>query len=411
MRRESLWTVMTVVALGMLAGLHVVRRDSASALLQEGAPVQYMHKTQQLKPTTLGAPTKHTAMGEPQPHELKRGGDMGDEVIDMPIANALHDDGDMHVPAEVVAENNMMFDKQPKPLKSILRSLEKAKVNPKLLSLDKAHRRLKKQTLKAVYAGAPALSDPSDEAMYATKLETLGVNIGSHPSQGGLSTHGDVFIKTDGLEGSYSVSPAPQREMMHNTIGGDFFGHIGDALWTKEQIQAQARRAPAHALPTQALASLPHGSTSNGWCQCAGAGSGEHAKCECFAAAAKASKTVSLHMSCCKCGGDFPPGAAGHPSWAAPAKACSLCTTDCSKMAYNPLYNPYGIRDLDSRQVPSHHYICVLILLYVCPRNIVYDYVSPCSYISSVLILLCFQRQRPCTHSHIKPTYLACAYS
>ena len=211
MGRESLWTVLPVVALGLLAGLHVVRRDSASALLQEGAPVQYMPKTQQLTPTTLGAPTKHTAMGdvffgttkhpamgEPQPHEVKRGGDMGDEVIDMPIANALHDDGDMHVPAEVVAENNMMFDKQPKPLKSILRSLEKAKVNPKLLSLDKAHRRSKKQTLKAVYAGAPALSDPSDEAMYATKLETLGVNIGSHPSQGGFSTHGDVFIKTDG---------------------------------------------------------------------------------------------------------------------------------------------------------------------------------------------------------------------
>ena len=233
--------MLPVVALGMLTGLHVVRRDSASALLQEGAPVQYLHKTQQLTPTTLGAETKHTAMGdvffgntkhpamgEPQPHEVKRGGDMGDEVIDMPIANALHDDGDMHVPAEFVAENNMMFDKQPKPLKSILRSLEKAKVNPKLLSLDKAHRRSTKQTLKAVYAGAPALSDPKMAVAEAAKGRGFAPWHVAHQSKGARNAarhalavssgngHGRLFFPPP-----YSLIPSPQHTSRTMTSGRD----------------------------------------------------------------------------------------------------------------------------------------------------------------------------------------------
>merc|ERR1712205_251229 len=31
--------------------------------------------------------------------------------------------------------------------------------------------------------------------------------------------------------------------------------------------------------------------------------------------------------------------------YVAPAHACSLCETDCSKLAYSPLHGPYGQRD------------------------------------------------------------------
>ena len=37
-----------------------------------------------------------------QLREVERCGDLGDEVIDFPIANTLHDDGDMHAPADLV---------------------------------------------------------------------------------------------------------------------------------------------------------------------------------------------------------------------------------------------------------------------------------------------------------------------
>ena len=95
-----------------------------------------------------------------------------------------------------------------------------------------------------------------------------------------------------------------------------WFGHVGDMPWTKEQIQAQAAR-PRRAdgvRTTQALASLPTGR----------------------------SRTESLSMSCCKCGGDE---LAAHPTYAGPAPACVVCDKDCTHLPFSPLYNPYGHAD------------------------------------------------------------------
>ena len=306
-------------------------RPQAAALEQAGAPVQYMagiardvRKIDELggsgaadegkflgalgrvlaaqrrggivtqKLTDYGV--EHAALGQPQTHAVKKGGELGDEVVDFPIANRLHDDGDMHVSADQIESYTF---KQRKPHTSQLR---------------------------AVIAGPPAVADPADDNMYATKLEKLGVNVGSKPSQGGFSTHGDVFVKADGLEESYGVGPSPQREHNGNTIGGDFFGHVGDMPWTKEQIQAQARREH-----TQALAVLPGGKgpASKGWCQCAAGRA-----CECFGGSSRKAKTMSLNMACCKCGGAL--SSAKHPSYVAPAHACSLCETDCSKLVLHP---------------------------------------------------------------------------
>ena len=86
----------------------------------------------------------------------------------------------------------------------------------------------KTQALVGSFIGAPSVSDPSDPGMYETKLEKLGVNVGSKPSQGGWATSGDAFVKADGLEDPYAVGPSPLREHNGNTIGGDWFGHVGD---------------------------------------------------------------------------------------------------------------------------------------------------------------------------------------
>jgi len=317
---------------GLLALLAVVGRGRGSALLQEGAPVSYAsrgaaRRTEQLTHYAVG----HAALGQPQVHEVARGGDMGDEVIDMPIANHLHDDGDMHVSADQM--DSYTF-KQRKPAgTSQLRTVAK--------------KTRKTQALQAVIAGAPSVADPSDDSMYETKLEKLGVNVGSKPSEHGFSTQGDTFIKSDGLESSYSLAPTPQREHNGNTIGGDFFGHVGDMPWTKEQIQAQVRRRHTQARHTQALATVPAavGSSANGWCECASAVKGEEAQCQCHGADSKKAKTMSLNMACCECGGAISNSA--HPTYVAPAKACALCSTDCSKEAYSPLYNPYGRRNED----------------------------------------------------------------
>ena len=334
MRHSGRWAAGCAAA-GLLAGLLAMAgragRPQAAALEQAGAPVQYMagiardvRKIDELggsgaadegkflgalgrvlaaqrrggivtqKLTDYGV--EHAALGQPQTHAVKKGGELGDEVVDFPIANRLHDDGDMHVSADQIESYTF---KQRKPHTSQLR---------------------------AVIAGPPAVADPADDNMYATKLEKLGVNVGSKPSQGGFSTHGDVFVKADGLEESYGVGPSPQREHNGNTIGGDFFGHVGDMPWTKEQIQAQARREH-----TQALAVLPGGKgpASKGWCQCAAGRA-----CECFGGSSRKAKTMSLNMACCKCGGAL--SSAKHPSYVAPAHACSLCETDCSKLVLHP---------------------------------------------------------------------------
>jgi len=283
---------------------------------------------------------KHAPMGEEQAHVVMRGGELGDEVMDMPIANDLHDDGDMHVPAEYM--DSYTF-KQRKPLTSQLRSLGKAQAKFQR-DQQRFGRTPKTQALRAVIAGPPAIADPSDDAMYQTKLQKLGVNVGSAPSQGGFSSQGDTFIHNDGLEESYSLAPTPQREHNGNTIGGDFFGHVGDMPWTKEQIQAQARRQH-----TQALAVVPQfsGSSANGWCHCAKTARGQNADCKCYGAQSKKAKTISLTLACCQCGGAM--SDAHHPTYVAPAKACALCKSDCSKQAYSPLYNQYGIRDTEDK--------------------------------------------------------------
>ena len=95
--------------------------------------------------------------------------------------------------------------------------------------------------LQSLRLRSPAAGDPSDDALYETKLEKLGVNIGGKPSQGGFATDGDDFVRAHPLEQSYALGPSPQRERSGNTLGGDWFGHLGDMPWTKAQIQAQAR--------------------------------------------------------------------------------------------------------------------------------------------------------------------------
>ena len=51
----------------------------------------------------------------------------------------------------------------------------------------------------------------------------------------------------DGLEESYSVGPSPQRAMRRNTIGGDWFGHVGSAPWTMELADPGAGALRAYA--------------------------------------------------------------------------------------------------------------------------------------------------------------------
>ena len=86
--------------------------------------------------------------------------------------------------------------------------------------------------LQSLRLRSPAAGDPSDDALYVTKLEKL--NIGGKPSEGGFATDGDPAH-------TYALGPSPQRERSGNTLGGDWFGHLEDMPWNKAQIQAQAR--------------------------------------------------------------------------------------------------------------------------------------------------------------------------
>ena len=43
------------------------------------------------------------------------------------------------------------------------------------------------------------------------------------------------------MEASYNPGVSPVRELQPNTIGGDFFGHIGAAPVTREQVQELTR--------------------------------------------------------------------------------------------------------------------------------------------------------------------------
>jgi len=51
----------------------------------------------------------------------------------------------------------------------------------------------------------------------------------------------DVAINSEKMERSYNPTMSPVRELTSNTIGGDFFGHIGDAPMTREQVQEMTR--------------------------------------------------------------------------------------------------------------------------------------------------------------------------
>ena len=72
-----------------------------------------------------GAETGHAALGTPQAFEARRGGGLGDEVMDLPTDglnpvaqgeahDVLHDDGDMHVPADLL--DSYTFFKPRRPL-------------------------------------------------------------------------------------------------------------------------------------------------------------------------------------------------------------------------------------------------------------------------------------------------------
>ena len=220
------------------------------------------------------------------------------------IGSPQHDDGDMLVPADLVEQNGFTFFKQHGPTATTqlrlqdlpgyndFSAMEKAasakdKHKPpalealvvgalglnartpkhslewKMAQWEKAHQRtkatqrqmMKIQTLQdKMSSGETEAVDPSDDSAYATKLERLGVNVGSKPSEGGLSTHGDDFMPADGLEDPYSIGPTPRRESHGNTLGGDFFGHVGDMPLTKQQIQAQVRMPRRQQALLQALA-------------------------------------------------------------------------------------------------------------------------------------------------------------
>ena len=114
-------------------------------------------------------------------------------------------------------------------------------VSPVTLFIPAESARQASAVLQSLRLRSPAAGDPSDDALYETKLEKLGVNVGGKPSQGGFATDGDDFVRAHPLEQSYALGPSPQREHSGNTLGGDWFGHLGDMPWTKAQIQAQAR--------------------------------------------------------------------------------------------------------------------------------------------------------------------------
>lgn len=70
------------------------------------------------------------------------------------------------------------------------------------------------------------------------RLCELGVNVGDTET----STRGDASIVSDELEDSYNLGISPARETAGNTIGGDFFGHVGDAPITRAEVQAERAR-------------------------------------------------------------------------------------------------------------------------------------------------------------------------
>ena len=296
-------------SLGLVLAVAVLRHRWASgSLLQRGGQLA----------STWGHGAAHAALGEPHTFEARRGGDLGDEVTDFaydglnPLTQAAmadgigspqHDDGDMLVPADLVERNGFTYFKQHGPIAttklrlqdlpgyndfSAMEKAASAKGKPKPPALEalvagalglnartpkhslkwkmaqwekaqkaKATQRqmMKIQTLQdKTSSGETEVVDPSDDSAYDTKLERLGVNVGSKPSEGGLSTHGDDFMPADGLEDPYSMGSTPRRESHGNTLGGDFFGHVGDMPFTKQQIQAQVRMPRRQQALLQALA-------------------------------------------------------------------------------------------------------------------------------------------------------------
>lgn len=65
------------------------------------------------------------------------------------------------------------------------------------------------------------------------RLCELGVNVGDS-----ALNQGDIAIPAQGLEQSYTAMPSPNRETTFNTVGGDWFGHLGHPAVTREEVQA-----------------------------------------------------------------------------------------------------------------------------------------------------------------------------
>uniref|UniRef100_A0A7S4N383 Uncharacterized protein n=1 Tax=Guillardia theta TaxID=55529 RepID=A0A7S4N383_GUITH len=250
----------------------------------------------------------HSALGTPQDLPNLRGEELGDEVMDLPQSDSEHDDGDMYVPAEMM--NSYTF-----------------KQKPVSISLATGNSR-----------SNPMLADPSDPSMYDSKLAKLGVNVGAAPAQGSFATHGDAFVSADNLEDSYSVGPSPNREIHGNTIGGDWFGHVGEPLLTRAQIQAQSA-VPKTAKFTSLAGQPPI-------CQCSASTDAAATRCSCQRDASRlsGSKTISLDLQCCDCG--------GKRHIVSPAPVCSDCY-GCGQQAYHAYYNPYGIVQDDTDEDSS----------------------------------------------------------
>eukprot|EP00960_Hanusia_phi_P031936 749565-Hanusia_phi.AAC.3 len=291
------FALLAVLGLSMLS-----RRTSL-----EQRDVQYFlipsqgHHSQQLA-------VVHSALGTAQEFPNLRGEQLGDEVVDLPRSDAEHDDGDMYVPAEMM--NSYTFKQKPG-------------------SISLASSRSFSNSM---------LADPSDASMYDSKLAKLGVNVGASPSQGSFATHGDAFISADNLEDSYGVGPSPNREIHGNTIGGDWFGHVGDPLLTKAQIQAQSA-VPKSAKFTS-LAAQPK------ICQCSKSVDSKQTRCSCEEDTSRRfrTKTISLDLECCECGGSR--------TIVSPAPVCSDCY-ECGQQAYHAYYNPYGIVQEDGDEDSS----------------------------------------------------------
>ena len=95
-------------------------------------------------------------------------------------------------------------------------------------------------------SGTDAYTPPSEveftsncDPQSPSALCDKGVYVGEHAA----GKSGDFAVQDVGgkLETSYNTGVSPVRELGPNTLGGDFFGHIGDAPITKEQVQELMR--------------------------------------------------------------------------------------------------------------------------------------------------------------------------